>query len=64
MASAARRRNRNSSDESSGGASSEEEDTPSIGFDRSITSRTGELTLKDDEDPIDYQAPLPEEEGK
>ena len=64
MAAAARRRDRNSSSESSGGASSDEEDVLSTPLDRSTIGKSVELTLKDDEDTISFQPPLPEEYGK
>ncbi len=66
MAAAAppRRRERNSSSESSGGGSSSEDDVPSIALDRSSIGKSVELTLKDDEDTISFQAPLPEEYGR
>ena len=60
---AAPRRGRISSTESSDKSSSDDEDIPST-FGRSTTNKTNELTLKDDEDTIDFQAPLPEYYGK
>ncbi len=61
---ATRRQGRNSSSESSGGVSSSEDDIPSTTLARSSMSKTGELTLKDDEDTIVFQAPLPDDYGK
>jgi len=55
------RRRRNSSSESSDGPSSSDDDDILIS---TTTIKTNELTLKDDEDTIDLQAPLPEEYGK
>ena len=59
-----KRRERNSSSESSGRGSSSEDDTLSTTFGRSASNKPSELTLKDDEDTIELQAPLPDEEGK
>lgn len=60
---AARRRGRTSSSESSEGLSSSEDDVPSTTIERSSINKLAELTLKDDEDTIGFQAPLPEDEG-
>lgn len=59
---AAPRRDRNSSSGSSDDSSSEDDDIPSTTF--AGTSTTNELTLKDDEDTINFQPPLPEDFGK
>ncbi|CAF1520442.1 unnamed protein product, partial [Adineta ricciae] len=56
------RRERTSSTESSGRGSSSEDDTLSTTFGRSAANKPSELTLKDDEDTIELQAPLPDEE--
>ncbi|CAF5114694.1 unnamed protein product, partial [Rotaria sp. Silwood1] len=60
----AARRKKNSSSESSNGSSpsssSDDEDILSSKFSRSMTNKTTELTLKDDEDTMGFQAPLPE----
>ncbi len=61
---AVRRRGRNSSSESSVRASSSEDDVPSTTLGKPASNKPSELTLKDDEDTIDIQAPLPEEYGK
>ena len=61
---ATRRHRRNSSSDSSGRASSSDDDALSTTIAKPIGNKTGELTLKDDEDTIDLQAPLPEEYGK
>ncbi|CAF0940340.1 unnamed protein product [Adineta steineri] len=59
---AARQRNRHSSSESSGRGSSSEDETPSTTtVNRPSRTKPVELTLKDDEDTIGFQAPLPEE---
>lgn len=55
------RRRRNSSSESSDEPSSSSDDEVYV---PSTTVKAAELTLKDDEDPIALQAPLPEEYGK
>ena len=60
----ARRRRRTSSSESSDGLSSSEDDVPSTTMNRSSINKLSELTLKDDEDTIDFQVPLPEDDGK
>jgi len=60
MPAAPRRRQNSSSDSSDGSASSSDDDIPVP----SKTSKAAELTLKDDEDTIKIQAPLPEEYGK
>jgi hypothetical protein len=59
-----RRQARNSSSESSGGVSSSEDDMPSTILGRLSMNKPSELTLKDDEDTIVFQAPLPEDYGK
>ncbi|CAF3896980.1 unnamed protein product [Rotaria sp. Silwood2] len=59
------RRKKNSSSESSNGSSassSDDEDISLSKFSRSTTNKTNELTLKDDEDTMGFQAPLPEYE--
>ena len=61
---AARRRNGNSSSESSDEAMSSDDDVPSSKVTASTTNKKLELTLKDDENTIDLQAPLPEDDGK
>jgi hypothetical protein len=62
---AAPRRRRNSSSESSDGSSSDDDDyISSTTIPRSTTNKPTELTLKDDEDTIDFQAPLPDDYGK
>jgi hypothetical protein len=61
---AVRRRGRNSSSDSSHRGSSSDDDAPSTTLADSLMNKTCELTLKDDEDPIDFQAPLPEDYGK
>jgi len=61
---ATRQQGRHSSSESSGGISSSEDDVPSTTLGQSSMSKTGELTLKDDEDTIVFQAPLPDDYGK
>ncbi|CAF4974337.1 unnamed protein product, partial [Rotaria magnacalcarata] len=55
-----RRPGRVFSSESSGGASSSDDDAPSTIVGKSATNKAGELSLKDDEDTIEYQAPLPD----
>jgi len=55
------RRHRNSSSESSDDPSSSSDEEISI---PTTTIRATELTLKDDENTMDIQAPLPEEYGK
>jgi len=59
---AARRRNGNSSSESSDEPMSSDDDIPSSKITASTTNRKLELTLKDDENTIDFQAPLPEDD--
>lgn len=59
-----RRQGRHSSDESSGGISSSEDDVPPTTIGRSSMNKTHELTLKDDEDTIVFQAPLPDDYGE
>ncbi|CAF3334922.1 unnamed protein product [Rotaria socialis] len=59
------RRKRNSSSESSNGlssssSSSDDEEISSTKLGKSTMNRINELTLKDDEDTISFQAPLPE----
>jgi hypothetical protein len=61
---ATRRTGRNSSSESSGGASSSEDDGPSTAIGKLSMNKPSELTLKDDEDTITYQPPLPDDYGK
>ena len=61
---AVRRRGKSSSSESSDRASSTEDDAPSTILGKPSLNKPSELTLKDDEDTIDLQAPLPEEYGK
>jgi hypothetical protein len=57
------RRGRNSSSESSdSSSSSSDDDIPTYGA--STINKANELTLKDDEDTINFQAPLPEDYGK
>ena len=56
-----RQRRRNSSSESSDDTSSSSDEEISIPL---PVIRTTELTLKDDENTMDLQAPLPEEYGK
>jgi len=60
MPAAPRRRRNSSSDSSDPSSSSSDDDFPIS----SVPVTTSELTLKDDEDTIDLQAPLPEEYGK
>lgn len=59
----ARRSTRAFSSGSSGGASSSDDDAPSTVVGKTM-SKAGELSLKDDEYSIDFQAPLPEDYGK
>ncbi len=59
-----RRPGRNSSSDTSGGLSSSEDDIPSTILAKLSMNNTHELTLKDDEDTITFQAPLPEDYGK
>lgn len=61
MPAAPRRRRNSSSDSSDGSSSSSDDDYIHV---RSTASKANELTLKDDEDTINIQAPLPEEYGK
>jgi hypothetical protein len=61
---AAPRRGRHSSSESSDGSSDDDDYAPSMTIARSTENRTNELTLKDDEDTMDFQAPLPEDYGE
>jgi hypothetical protein len=61
---ATRRQGRGSSSESSGGLSSSEDDGPSTTLGKSLMNKPSELTLKDDEDTITVQPPLPEDYGK
>ena len=61
---AARRTGRHSSSESSGGASSSEDDGPSTAIGKLSMNKPSELTLRDDEDTITYQPPLPDDYGK
>jgi hypothetical protein len=62
---AAPRRDKSSSDDSSDDSSSSDDDEiPSTSFAGSRTGIRKELTLKDDEDTIDFQPPLPEDFGK
>ncbi|CAF4017867.1 unnamed protein product [Rotaria magnacalcarata] len=63
------RRKRNSSSESSNGlssssSSSDDEEISPTKLGKSTMNRVNELTLKDDEDTISFQAPLPEYYGK
>lgn len=64
----AARRKRNSSSESSNAlsssSSSDDEELAQIKSNKSIANTTNELTLKDDEDTISFQPPLPEYYGK
>ncbi|CAF3548920.1 unnamed protein product [Rotaria sordida] len=59
---AVRQKKRNSSESSNGSSpsSSDDEDISSLKFERSIINKTNILTLKDDEDTMGFQAPLPE----
>jgi hypothetical protein len=59
-----RRPIRNSSSESSGRVSSSEDDGPSTTVGKLLMNKPSELTLKDEEDTITYQPPLPEDYGK
>jgi hypothetical protein len=59
-----RRQGRNSSSDSSGRGSSSEDDAPSTILGRLAMNKPVELSLKDDEDTIPFQAPLPEDEGE
>lgn len=63
MAAARQRRKNSSSDSSDDGLSSDEE-APKTKLGLSNGNKEIELTLKDDENTIKYQAPLPDEEGK
>lgn len=58
-----RRQVRVSSSDSSGAASSSEDDIPSSTIGKPTMNKTVELSLKDSDDPIEFQAPLPEYYG-
>lgn len=58
-----RRPGRISSSDSSGEGSSSDDDIPSATIDKSTNHKAMELSLKDNEDPIEFQAPLPEYYG-
>ncbi|CAF3048765.1 unnamed protein product [Rotaria sp. Silwood2] len=60
MATTGQRQSRISSSGSSGGVSSSEDDVPSTVLGKPTMNKAVELSLKDTEDPIEFQAPLPD----
>lgn len=57
----ARRKGRNSSSDSTGGSSSDDDRLTTTNISKISKNKPTELTLKDDEDILPIQAPLPEE---
>ncbi len=60
---AIRRHGRHSSSDSSGGVSSSEDDFTSTTVGKTSMNKLNELTLKDDEDTLPFQPPLPDDYG-